>query len=76
MKTKLHRIYYLLALIDVITIVITLVLAYSIYQAYAKSFIGNESWTYRAIKYDDLTSLTINANAPGNNVFTSLNIKK
>lgn len=73
-KSNLHKTYYLLAIIDVITIIITLFLAYSIYQIYENSFMENEIWMQRSNKYDQLTDLAINANGPGNDVFDSRNV--
>jgi len=76
MKTNLHKTYYLLAIIDVITIIITLILAYSIYQTYEKSFQVNDQWMERSINYDQLTNLAIEANGPGNDVFDSRDVNK
>lgn len=75
MKTKLHKAYYVLAFIDIVTIAITLLLAYSIYQTYEKSYRVNEQWMQRSAKYDELTDLAILANGPGNNVFHNLDVK-
>lgn len=76
MRHHLHKIYYLLAIIDVATIIITLFLAYRIYLTYDESFQVSQQWMQRSMQYDRLTDLAIEANAPGNNVFESRNVPK
>lgn len=76
MKLTLHRTYYLLAILDVITIIITLFLAYGIYRTYEDSFQANQQWVWRSVQYDHLTDLAIQANGPGNDVFITKNIEK
>lgn len=65
----------MLAVIDVITIIITLLIAYNIYKTYDESFKVNESWMQRSIKYDQLTDLAIAANGPGNDIFESRDVE-
>lgn len=76
MRSNLHKIYYALALIDIVTIVLTLFLAFSIYKTYDESYVVNQQWVQRSLEYDHLTDLAIQANSPGNEVFKSRDVLK
>lgn len=70
-KTYLHKIYYGLAMIDVFAIIMTLLLAYTIYSPYEESYSASHHWQQRNANYDRLTAFAIKASAPGNALFTS-----
>lgn len=73
-RGNIYKIYYLLASLDLLTIVITLGMAFSIHQVYENSAKNNEVWMNRIDLFDETTNLIIQANGPGNTVFESRNV--
>ena len=74
-RVSLHWIYYLLAMFDVFAVSLGLYLSYRQSQAYEKSIIENQVWVVRRNHYIDLGDYATKVNAPGNNVFDTLNAK-
>lgn len=66
---KIYQFYYLLASLDLVTIFLTLGIAYSIHQTYESSFKANDEWMSRINLYAETTKLMVEANGPGNDVF-------
>ena len=72
---KWHRVYYLLAAFDVLIVLFSLFLNYQILHIYSESARVNHQWTERRNRVDDLAKLASAVNAPGNNVFDSLDVE-
>jgi len=75
-KMSLHWIYYLLAMFDVFAVSLGLYLSYRQSQVFEKSIIENQIWVDRRNHYIDLGEYATKVNAPGNNVFDTLNAKE
>lgn len=75
-KSNIYKVYYLLASLDLITIFITLGIAFSIHQVYEISSENNEVWMSRIDLFEETTNLIIEANGPGNAVFETREIEK
>ncbi|MFQ5542954.1 MAG: EAL domain-containing protein [Nitrospiria bacterium] len=71
---KWHRIYYLLAIFDLLTISLTVYLNHQVMEIYTNSLEVNQEWAERLNRYSDLRQLSIEINAPGNNIFESGNL--
>ncbi len=71
---KWHRVYYLLAAFDVVIVLLTLFLNYQILQIYNRSAKESQEWTTHRNNMDELGKLASAVNAPGNNVFDSLDV--
>lgn len=65
------RIYYLLAIFDVLTVSASLYLNHRIMEIYLRSVEANQEWAGRMTDYADLGRLAADVNAPGNDVFDS-----
>jgi two-component system sensor kinase FixL len=70
-RFKWHHIYYLLAVFDLATVSLSLLLTHQILGIYRESVGENQSWTARSDRFGDLAQLSSAVNAPGNNVFES-----
>lgn len=66
---KWHRVYYLLAIFDVIVVIFGLYLNHQIISIQNESVMENQAWNKRLEKYLQLNELAANVNAPGNDVF-------
>jgi PAS domain S-box-containing protein len=66
--------YYLLAGFDVVTVSASLYLNHRIMRIYTDSVAGNQEWAQRMADYSDLGGLAARVNAPGNDVFVSLDV--
>lgn len=71
---KWHRLYYLLALFDVLVVLFGLGLNHLIASAYDRSVSQNAIWDRRLDGFLVLGDLAANVNAPGNNVFETGNV--
>jgi signal transduction histidine kinase len=71
-RPKWHRIYYLLAAFDVITVVVSLYVLSQVMSTYQRSVRVNQEWAGRLETYEGLEELATAVNAPGNDVFDSL----
>jgi|GEM_PF-2112714 len=67
-------VYFLLAAFDLATVSISLSLNHRIAKRYADSVIVNKNWSDRQGVYANLGSIAAAVNAPGNNVFATMNI--
>lgn len=66
--------YFLLAALDVITVLVSLGLNHRLMQIYTHSVAVNQEWAARLSTYADLATLAGEVNAPGNDVFDSRNV--
>jgi PAS domain S-box-containing protein len=65
-------VYYLLAAFDVLTVSASLYLNHRIMDIYVRSVRSNQEWAQRSAMYSSLGDLATQVNAPGNDVFDSL----
>lgn len=70
-RPKWHRIYYMLAIFDLMTILLSLYLNHRIMGIYVESVQANQEWVERLNRYSHLRQLSGEMNAPGNDVFES-----
>lgn len=75
-KPRWHLIYYVLALFDILAISGSLYLNHKIVNIYMETVEENEKWNHRKVEYSRLWNIISNVNAPGNNVFDSLNVPR
>lgn len=68
---KWHRFYYLLAAIDLATIIFSLSLTHRILDMHSHSISVNTTWLERAERYEKINEMAALTNAPGNDVFDS-----
>ncbi|NWL76944.1 GGDEF domain-containing protein [Pseudomonas taiwanensis] len=70
--TRWHRMYFFLAGFDVLVVVLSVLLNHLIVDTYHRSIKANQSWVQQLSSYSTLGSLASEVNAPGNNVFDTL----
>src|SRR5712691_6003923 len=70
-----HRLYYVLAAFDVLTVVLSLLVSHQIRGIYANSVEVNQVWGQRLSDFSDLGQLAQGVNAPGNDVFDTLDVE-
>jgi len=73
---KWHRIYYLLAIFDLLTIFFSVFLSRQLMTIYTDSLQADHEWAERLERFSDLRQLGSDMNAPGNQIFESGNILK
>jgi signal transduction histidine kinase/ActR/RegA family two-component response regulator len=73
-RPKWYLVYYILAVLDVITVLASLTLNHQIMQIYVNSVAMSQQWEKRETEYARLSELANNVNAPGNDVFDSRNV--
>jgi signal transduction histidine kinase/ActR/RegA family two-component response regulator len=73
-RPKWYLVYYLLALLDVITVLASLTLNHRIMEIYVNSVARSQQWEQRETNYARLSELANLVNAPGNDVFDSRNV--
>ena len=73
-RPKWHRLYYLLAAFDLFTVVLSLVLNHQTRGVFARSIEVNQVWSQRLADYSDLGQLAAAVDAPGNDIFDSLDL--
>jgi two-component system, NtrC family, sensor kinase len=66
--------YFLLAALDVITVLVSLGLNYRLMQIYTDSVAVNQEWAARLSTQADLSALAGEVNAPGNDVFDTRDV--
>ena len=71
-----YWLYFLLAVLDVITVLVSLGLNHRLMEIYAESVAVNQQWAERLSRYADLASVVGEVNAPGNDVFDSRDVPK
>lgn len=74
-RPKWHRIYFLLAIFDLFTILFSLYLNRQIMGIYTHSVSVNHEWSDRTERYSRLRQLAGEVNAPGNDVFDSREVE-
>src|ERR671939_87588 len=73
-RPKWHRLYYLLAAFDLFTVVLSLVLNHETRGVFARSIEVNQVWSQRLAAYSELGQLAAAVDAPGNDIFDSLDV--
>src|SRR5690348_12989994 len=73
-RPKWHRLYYLLAAFDLFTVVLSLVLNHQTRGVFARSIEVNQVWSQRLANYSELGKLAAAVDAPGNDIFDSLDL--
>ncbi len=71
-RPRWYRLYFLLALLDIVTVAISMGLNVQLMNRYSVSVELNQAWSARQEKYAELATLATEANAPGNDVFDGL----
>ncbi|GEM_PF-7073673 len=70
-RSKLHLIYYALAVFDILTVSLSLSLNHQIMGIYSGSVEVNQDWSDRLSNFMEIGRLAAAVNAPGNDVFDS-----
>src|SRR5919202_2782939 len=73
-RPKWHHLYYLLAAFDLFTVVLSLVLNHQTRGVFARSIEVNQVWSQRLANYSELGQLAAAVDAPGNDIFDSLDL--
>src|SRR5918912_367348 len=73
-RLQWHRLYYLLAAFDLFTVLVGLAINHQIRNQFAYSVAVNQVWAQRLADYSELGQLAQAVNAPGNDVFDSLDV--
>lgn len=68
---KWHRLYYVLAVFNVLVVCVGLYTTRSIVAIYVESVAVNQTWAERVVEFTRLGELAAAVNAPGNDVFGS-----
>jgi signal transduction histidine kinase/CheY-like chemotaxis protein len=68
------RMYFALALFDLLTVCVSLVLNHEIMSIYRVTLEINQTWAQHLVRYDELRHLAAEVNAPGNDVFDSRDV--
>jgi len=74
-SSKLHLLYFVLAAFDILTVSGSLYLNHTIMQIYKDSVEVNLGWAQRNSQYSELADLAQQVNAPGNDVFDTLDVE-
>ena len=73
-QPKWYLLYFVLAFFDLVTVCTTLYLNHRVMIIYSDSVQVNQEWAEQLNQFSELGQLASNVNAPGNNVFDSLNV--
>jgi signal transduction histidine kinase/CheY-like chemotaxis protein len=73
-RPKWYLLYYLLAALDVVTVLASLTLNYSMMQIYVDSVATSQQWENREQQFADLAEVARAVNAPGNDVFDTRDV--
>ena len=73
-RPRWYLVYYLLAALDVVTVIASLTLNYSMMQIYVGSVATSQQWETREQRFADLAEVARTVNAPGNDVFDSRDV--
>ena len=71
-RPRWYRLYFLLALLDIVTVSISIGLNVKLMNSYSASVEINQAWSARQENYAALAALATETNAPGNDVFDGL----
>jgi signal transduction histidine kinase/ActR/RegA family two-component response regulator len=74
-RPKWYLLYYLLAALDVVTVLASLTLNHGLVQIYVDSVAVRQQWAERYTQYARLAELARAVNAPGNDVFDSRDVR-
>jgi len=74
-KPKWYHLYYVLAVFDLGTITLTLILSHHILGIYSDTVTINSQWSQRLGRYSELGELASVVNQPGNDLFSSGDIE-
>ena len=74
-RPRWYLLYYLLAALDVVTVLASLTLNHRIMQIYVDSVATSLAWERREDEYARLGALARAVNAPGNDVFDSRDVR-
>ncbi|MEJ7615767.1 MAG: PAS domain-containing protein, partial [Pyrinomonadaceae bacterium] len=75
MQPKWHRIYYLLAVFNVLFVLISLHLSHRMMSTHTRAVALDQEWNARLVMYSELGGLAAAVNAPGNDVFDSRDVE-
>lgn len=75
-QVRWHLLYFVLAGFDVLTVALSLYLNHRIIDIHAQSIQSNERWAQRLEEYAQLRELAGEVNAPGNDVFDTLEVER
>ena len=75
LRPRWHRLYYLLAAFDLFTVILSLVLNHQTRGVFARSVEVNQIWGQRLADYSELGQLAAAVDAPGNDIFDSLDLE-
>ena len=73
-RPRWYLLYYVLAALDVVTVLASLTLNQQMMQIYVDAVAVNQEWAVRQGKYAELGELASAVNAPGNDVFDSRDV--
>ena len=73
-RPRIHRVYYLLAIFDIVTVSFSLFLNHQLMGIYSDSVAENQVWSVRSTRYASLGQLAQAINSPGNDVFDSRDV--
>lgn len=73
-QPRWYLLYFVLALFDLMTVCTALYLNHRFMIIYSDSVQVNQEWAEQLNKFDELSQLASNVNAPGNNVFDSRDV--
>ena len=73
-RPRWYLLYYILAALDVVTVLASLTLGQQMMQIYVDSVAVNQEWAVRQGHYSELGELASAVNAPGNDVFDTRDV--
>jgi len=74
-RPRWYLLYFLLAALDLLTVLFSVGLNHRLMQTYSESVVVNQEWAARLSRYAELAALAGQVNAPGNDVFDSRDVK-
>jgi signal transduction histidine kinase/CheY-like chemotaxis protein len=74
-RPKWYLLYYLLAALDVVTVLASVMLTQAITQTYVESVATSQLWALREEEYADLAELARSVDGPGNDIFDSRDVE-
>lgn len=74
MRARWHRLYFALAAFDLITVSFSLYVNHRLMQVYTDTVDENRVWSARLNGYSEIALLAAEVNAPGNDVFQTLDV--
>src|SRR4029077_7054724 len=74
-RPKWYLLYYLLAALDVVTVLASVMLTQAITQTYVESVATSQLWALREEEYADLADLARTVDGPGNDIFDSRDVE-